>query len=88
METALAKVQDDKKESKGDGERSASDIQEELDELTQQNLKLRALLSTKREQIATLRTVLKSNKASSSLNLRHNLIQCPAGDRRERHGVA
>jgi protein bicaudal D len=37
-------------------------LQQEIDDLTQQNVKLRALLSTKREQIATLRTVLKSNK--------------------------
>ncbi|VDM17988.1 unnamed protein product [Wuchereria bancrofti] len=34
-------------------------------ELTLQNMKLRSLLATKRDQIATLRTVLKSNKLTA-----------------------
>jgi hypothetical protein len=44
-------------------------LQQEIDELTTQNVKLRALLSTKREQIATLRTVLKSNKVTAETAL-------------------
>ncbi len=40
-----------------------------LEDLQQQNVKLRALLSTKREQIATLRTVLKSNKVTAETAL-------------------
>lgn len=38
---------------------------EEVNELQEQVIKLKALLSTKREQIATLRSVLKSNKATA-----------------------
>ncbi len=38
---------------------------EEINELQEQVIKLKALLSTKREQIATLRSVLKSNKATA-----------------------
>uniref|UniRef100_A0A2K6W3J5 Protein bicaudal D n=1 Tax=Onchocerca volvulus TaxID=6282 RepID=A0A2K6W3J5_ONCVO len=38
---------------------------EDHQELTLQNMKLRSLLATKRDQIATLRTVLKSNKLTA-----------------------
>uniref|UniRef100_A0A915AUG7 Protein bicaudal D n=1 Tax=Parascaris univalens TaxID=6257 RepID=A0A915AUG7_PARUN len=38
---------------------------EDQQELTLQNMKLRSLLATKRDQIATLRTVLKSNKLTA-----------------------
>lgn len=41
--------------SSGEAERDAESLLEEV-------LKLKSLLSTKREQIATLRTVLKANK--------------------------
>lgn len=41
--------------SSGESERDAESLMEEV-------LKLKSLLSTKREQIATLRTVLKANK--------------------------
>lgn len=53
----------------GDQQPAASSA--ELEELQQQNIKLRALLSTKREQIATLRTVLKSNKQTAEAALAH-----------------
>ncbi|XP_037628821.1 protein bicaudal D homolog 2 isoform X1 [Sebastes umbrosus] len=58
--------------SSGESERDAENLMEEV-------LKLKSLLSTKREQIATLRTVLKANKQvltkerSSSLLSTHNL---------------
>lgn len=41
----------------------------EITELQEQNIKLKSLLSTKREQIATLRTVLKSNKNTAEVAL-------------------
>ncbi len=41
----------------------------ELEEAQQRNVKLRALLSMKREQIATLLTVLLSNKATAETAL-------------------
>lgn len=41
----------------------------EAEDLEKQNVKLRAMLSTKREQIATLRTVLKSNKQTAEAAL-------------------
>lgn len=41
----------------------------EIAELQEQNIKLKSLLSTKREQIATLRTVLKSNKSTAEAAL-------------------
>lgn len=44
--------------SSGESERDAESLMEEV-------LKLKSLLSTKREQIATLRTVLKANKQVS-----------------------
>uniref|UniRef100_A0A914UQX9 Protein bicaudal D n=1 Tax=Plectus sambesii TaxID=2011161 RepID=A0A914UQX9_9BILA len=47
----------------GEGDQSSLAIENE--ELQHQNVKLRSLLSTKREQIATLRTVLKSNKVTA-----------------------
>ncbi|KHJ83096.1 hypothetical protein OESDEN_17207, partial [Oesophagostomum dentatum] len=37
----------------------------ETDDILMQNMKLRSLLSTKRDQISTLRTVLKSNKLTA-----------------------
>lgn len=43
----------------------------EVEDLQQQNVKLRSLLSTKREQIATLRMVLKSNKQTAEAALSH-----------------
>uniref|UniRef100_A0A915KKG5 Protein bicaudal D n=1 Tax=Romanomermis culicivorax TaxID=13658 RepID=A0A915KKG5_ROMCU len=43
----------------------------EIEDLQQQNVKLRSLLSTKREQIATLRMVLKSNKQTAEAALSH-----------------
>ncbi|XP_028265816.1 protein bicaudal D homolog 2 isoform X2 [Parambassis ranga] len=46
----------------GESERDAESLLEEV-------LKLKSLLSTKREQIATLRTVLKANKQSAELAL-------------------
>ncbi|CAI5449177.1 unnamed protein product [Caenorhabditis angaria] len=41
----------------------------ENDEMIMQNMKLRSLLSTKRDQISTLRTVLKSNKITAETAL-------------------
>lgn len=43
--------------------------QPQLDELQEQVIKLKSLLSTKREQIATLRTVLKANKQTAEVAL-------------------
>ncbi|XP_022043143.1 protein bicaudal D homolog 2 [Acanthochromis polyacanthus] len=48
--------------SSGEAERDAESLLEEV-------LKLKSLLSTKREQIATLRTVLKANKQTAELAL-------------------
>lgn len=48
--------------SSGEAERDAESLMEEV-------LKLKSLLSTKREQIATLRTVLKANKQTAELAL-------------------
>ncbi|XP_059188763.1 protein bicaudal D homolog 2 [Centropristis striata] len=48
--------------SSGESERDAESLMEEV-------LKLKSLLSTKREQIATLRTVLKANKQTAELAL-------------------
>ncbi|KAM9855339.1 protein bicaudal D homolog 2 [Aulostomus maculatus] len=48
--------------SSGESERDAESLLEEV-------LKLKSLLSTKREQIATLRTVLKANKQTAELAL-------------------
>lgn len=48
--------------SSGESERDAENLLEEV-------LKLKSLLSTKREQIATLRTVLKANKQTAELAL-------------------
>lgn len=39
----------------------------EVQELQEQVIKLKSLLSTKREQIATLRTVLKANKQTAEV---------------------
>ena len=41
----------------------------EVRELQEQVIKLKALLSTKREQIATLRTVLKANKQTAEVTM-------------------
>ena len=42
---------------------------QQLEEATEQIIKLKSLLSTKREQIATLRTVLKANKQTAEVAL-------------------
>lgn len=42
--------------------------------LLEEVLKLKSLLSTKREQIATLRTVLKANKQVQSSSFHHYLL--------------
>lgn len=65
--------------SSGEAERDAESLLEEV-------LKLKSLLSTKREQIATLRTVLKANKQvghSSAVSqvLRLSLIYLPTLDK-------
>ena len=39
----------------------------EIQEIQEQGIKLKSLLSTKREQIATLRTVLKANKQTAEV---------------------
>lgn len=44
---------------------------EEVSELQEQVVKLRSMLATKREQISTLRTVLKSNKATAEAAMTH-----------------
>lgn len=54
----------------------------EVQELQEQVIKLKSLLSTKREQIATLRTVLKANKQTAEVStwyfLNHfSLRSCP-----------
>ena len=46
-----------------------SNTSEEVTELQEQVLKLKAMLSTKREQIATLRSVLKANKSTAEIAL-------------------
>ncbi|CAD6195119.1 unnamed protein product [Caenorhabditis auriculariae] len=51
----------------------------ENDEILLQNMKLRSLLSTKRDQISTLRTVLKSNKYESEKRAQQDI-----GDRMRR----
>lgn len=48
-----------------DNDNEAPDFQE----LQEQNVKLKAMLSTKREQIATLRSVLKANKSTAEFAL-------------------
>ncbi|XP_012944043.1 protein bicaudal D [Aplysia californica] len=50
----------------GDG---PGDTLEETQELQEQVVKLKAMLSTKREQIATLRSVLKANKSTAEVAL-------------------
>ncbi|XP_067934641.1 protein bicaudal D homolog 2-like isoform X2 [Watersipora subatra] len=40
---------------------------QDMAELSEQNMKLKAMLSTKREQIATLRSVLKANKSTAEV---------------------
>ncbi|KAL7827460.1 hypothetical protein SRHO_G00331780 [Serrasalmus rhombeus] len=47
----------------------SSDSDRDADALLEEVLKLKSLLSTKREQIATLRTVLKANKQTAELAL-------------------
>ena len=42
---------------------------QDISELSEQNMKLKAMLSTKREQIATLRSVLKANKSTAEVAL-------------------
>lgn len=42
---------------------------QDVAELSEQNIKLKAMLSTKREQIATLRSVLKANKSTAEVAL-------------------
>lgn len=42
-------------------------MESEIAELQEQVIRLKSLLSTKREQIATLRTVLKSNKNTAEV---------------------
>ncbi|CAG5128294.1 unnamed protein product, partial [Candidula unifasciata] len=56
------------KKQGGDGADAGDDYQQELQE---QVIKLRAMLSTKREQIATLRSVLKANKSTAEMALAH-----------------
>ena len=46
-----------------------SNTSEEVGELQEQVVKLKAMLSTKREQIATLRSVLKANKTTAEIAL-------------------
>ena len=46
----------------------------EVQELQEQVIKLKSLLSTKREQIATLRTVLKANKQTAEVRLFSKII--------------
>ncbi|XP_037087649.1 protein bicaudal D-like [Pollicipes pollicipes] len=50
-----------------DGEADTEQLQ--MEELQEQVIKLKSLLSTKREQIATLRTVLKANKQTAEVAL-------------------
>lgn len=45
------------------------DAPEEMQEMQEQVVKLKAMLSTKREQIATLRSVLKANKSTAEVAL-------------------
>ncbi|KAG7477513.1 hypothetical protein MATL_G00070440 [Megalops atlanticus] len=49
--------------------RGAPDTERDTDALLEEVLKLKSLLSTKREQIATLRTVLKANKQAAEAAL-------------------
>lgn len=49
--------------------RAACLSEAEVQELQEQVIKLKALLSTKREQIATLRTVLKANKQTAEVTM-------------------
>lgn len=51
------------------GEEEHGEAGEELAELQDQVVKLKAMLSTKREQIATLRSVLKANKCTAEVAL-------------------
>ncbi|KAL5014784.1 hypothetical protein ScPMuIL_009054 [Solemya velum] len=54
--------------------KSSTDNDTDKSELIEQNMKLKAMLSTKREQIATLRSVLKANKSTAEFAL-NNLKQ-------------
>ena len=51
------------------GEMSVGEMSQELQECQENIVKLKSLLSTKREQIATLRTVLKANKQTAEVAL-------------------
>lgn len=48
---------------------SDNNSSQDISELNEQNMKLKAMLSTKREQIATLRSVLKANKNTAEIAL-------------------
>lgn len=47
----------------------STDLDRDTEALLEEVLKLKSLLSTKREQIATLRTVLKANKQVQMLDM-------------------
>ena len=57
------------KKSEKASELSAAELSQELQECQENIVKLKSLLSTKREQIATLRTVLKANKQTAEVAL-------------------
>lgn len=81
IEVTLKKVKNNPEKSSNNAAPSADNIDEvtklasvvaETEETKEQVVKLKSLLSTKREQIATLRTVLKANKQTAEVAL-HSL---------------
>ena len=81
IEVSLKKVQNNNPENSSNNTAADNNIDEvtklasvvaETEETKEQVVKLKSLLSTKREQIATLRTVLKANKQTAEVAL-HSL---------------
>lgn len=69
MKQAVEHLMEASKNWKREGAEEGGDYLEDMLELQDQVVKLKAMLSTKREQIATLRSVLKANKSTAEVAL-------------------
>lgn len=69
LRQAVENLMETSKNWNRDGASGSGDNAEDLMELQDQVVKLKAMLSTKREQIATLRSVLKANKSTAEVAL-------------------
>uniref|UniRef100_A0A5S6QXU7 Protein bicaudal D n=1 Tax=Trichuris muris TaxID=70415 RepID=A0A5S6QXU7_TRIMR len=67
--SSLTKAVDSAIQKDAQDDQRSTRIRQDVEELDQQNVKLRSLLSAKREQIATLRAVLRSNKQTAETAL-------------------